>query len=128
MQSQYGVAFGSFTYIVVLKPDGVRDLTRADPCDCMASLCCCATCLCDVGSKVYMCIVCTSCMHMHPLHVNVCICCSRVTALLHSVDCQINQLSGRQHDSRNDNRSEEGWRRCKGVERREKKQNPPRQQ
>mgnify|MGYP001283320208 CR=1 FL=1 len=109
----------------MLKPDGVRDLTRASPRDCVTPLCCCATCLCDVGSMVYVCIVCTSCMYMHPLHINVCICGSRVTALLHDVDCQSNQPPGRTYDSENHNRSEEGWGRCKGGERRKKAECPP---
>ena len=52
--------------IVVLKTDGVRDLTRANPRDCMTPVRCCGTCLCDVGSIVYVCNVqCAYKLHAH---------------------------------------------------------------
>ena len=77
---------------------------------------------------MYVCIVYTSCMYMHPLHINVCICGSRVTALLHDVDCQSNQPPGRTHDSGNHNRSAKKAGDAAKAEKEEKKQNPPRQQ
>ncbi len=91
----------------------------------MSCRCCCVACLCDVGSKsVHVhCVYFTSLVQQ--LHVNVSTCGSHVTALLHDVDCQINQPPGRKHDSEDHNRSEEGWGRSKGGERRKKPRMPP---